>query len=56
MALLQRFLDTSAIADFLANKKNSASFKFKTKIADRTGKDGTKNVRIRVPLKYFSNF
>ena len=30
-------------------------FKFKTKIAGRTGNGGTKNVKIRVPLKYFSN-
>ena len=27
----------------------------KPKIADRTGNDGTKNNKIRVPLKYFSN-
>ena len=38
------------------NDNNSASFKFKTKIADRTGNDGTKNVKIRVPLKDLSNF
>ena len=44
-----------AIADFPAdNNSNSASFKFKTKIADQTGNDGTKNVKIRVPLKYLS--
>ena len=30
-------------------------FKFKTKIEGRTGNDGTKNVKIRVPLKYLSN-
>ena len=34
----------------------SASFKFKIKIAGRTGNDGTKNVNIMVPLKYLSNF
>ena len=28
---------------------------FKTKIACRTGNDGTKNFKIRVPLKYLSN-
>ena len=28
----------------------------KPKIADRTGNDCTKNNKIRVPLKYFSNF
>ena len=51
------FLDNNgAIADFLADNNNSASFKFKTKIAGRSGNDGTKNVKIRVPLKYLSNF
>ena len=45
-----------AIADFPAVNNNSASFKFKTKIAARTGNDGRKNVEIRVPLKYLSNF
>ena len=45
----------SAIIDFPANDNNSASFKFKTKIAGRTENDGTKNVKIRVPLKYLSN-
>ena len=45
-----------AIAEFPANNKNSASFKFKTKIAGRIGNDDTKNVKIRVPLKYLSNF
>ena len=30
--------------------------KLKTKIAGRTGNDGTKNVKIRVPLKYLSKF
>ena len=45
----------SAIADFPADNNNSASFKFKTKIAGRTRKDGAKNVKIRVLLKYLSN-
>ena len=45
-----------AIADFPANDNNSASFKFRTKIAGRTRNDDTKNVKIRVPLKYSSNF
>ena len=35
---------------------NSASFKFKTKKAGRTGNDGIKNVKIRVPLKCLTNF
>ena len=45
-----------AIADFPADNNNIASSKFKTKIAGRTENDGTENVKIRVPLKYFSNF
>ena len=50
-------LDTNDdIADFPADNNNSYYFKFKTKIADITGKDGTKNVKIRVPLKYLRNF
>ena len=40
------FLDNNgAIADFSANNDNSASFKFKTKIACRTENNGTKNVK-----------
>ena len=35
---------------------NNASFKFKTKIAGRTGNDGTKNIKIMVLLKYLSHF
>ena len=60
MVLLQRFkpfLNTNgAIADFPADNKSSASLIFKTKITDGIGDDGTKNVRIRVPLKYLNNF
>ena len=40
----------------IAYNNNSGSFKFKTKIAGRIGQDGIKNVKIRVPLKYLSNF
>ena len=36
------FLNNSAVADFPANNNNSASFKFQTKLASRTGNDGTK--------------
>ena len=49
------FFDNSAIADFPANNNNSASFKFRTRIMGRTGNDRTKNVEIRVPLKYLSS-
>ena len=53
----ERFLDNGAIVDSPTDdNNNSASFKFKTKIADRTENDGTKNVKIRIPLKYLSNF
>ena len=45
-----------AIANFPADNNNIASFKFKLKIAGRTGNDGTKNVKITLPLKYFSHF
>ena len=45
------FLNNGAIADFPMNNNNSAAFKFKRKIADRKGNDGTKNIKIRVPLK-----
>ena len=48
--------DNGAIADFPADKNNSASFKYKTKITGRIENDGTKNVETRVPLKYLSNF
>ena len=51
------FLDNSGdIADFPADNSNSALFKYKTKIAGRIGYDGTKKSKIRVPLKYLSNF
>ena len=51
------YLDNnSAIADFSTDNNNSALLKFKTKIWGRTGNDGIKSVKMRVPLKYFSNF
>ena len=34
------------IADFLADNNNNASFKFKIKIADRIGNDGTKMLKL----------
>ena len=48
--------DYGVIAYSPADNNNSASFKFKTKIAGRLGNDGTKNVKVRVPLKHLSNF
>ena len=53
----ESYLDNNdAIADFPADNNNSASFKLKSEIAGRTGNDGTKYVKIKVPLKYLSNF
>ena len=43
--------NNGAIDDFPADYNNSASLKFKTKIASRIENDGTKNVKLRVPLK-----
>ena len=44
------------IADFTADNNNSASFKFKAKIAGGIGNNGRRDIKIRVPLKYLSNF
>ena len=44
------------VANFSAVNHNSASFKFKQKIAGKTADGGSKNVEIMVPLKYLSNF
>ena len=48
--------DNGDIANFPADNNNSGSFKFKTKIAGRVGNNGRKHVKIRVSLKYLSNF
>ena len=40
-----------AITDFATDNYNNASFKFKTKIADRIENNDTKEVKIMVPLK-----
>ena len=47
--------DAGAFIDFTAND-DTDSFKFKLKLTDKTGHDGTKNLEIMVPLKYLSNF
>ena len=47
--------DAGAFIDFTAND-DTDSFKFKQKLTDKTGHDGTKNLEIMVPLKYLSNF
>ena len=48
--------NNGAIADFPSDNNNSASFRFKTKIVARIGNNGTKDVKVMIPLKYFSNF
>ena len=50
------FLANGAIADVPVYENNSVFLKFKTEISGRTGNDGTKNVKVRVLLKYLSNF
>ena len=53
----ESFLNTNGVVAHLpADQNNSTLFKFKTKIASRTEIDGTKTVKVRVPLRYFSNF
>ena len=46
-------MNNGGIANFLGN---SSSFKLKQKITGKTRDDGRKDVKIMVPLKYFSNF
>ena len=57
---MNHFLDADcAITDFPDNNSannNSASFKFKQKLTNKTVAGGTKNVGIMMPLKYLSNF
>ena len=54
---VEPFLNVNVtIDDFPAENNSNASFKFKTKIAGRIGDNGTKNVKIRVSLKYLSKF
>ena len=48
--------NNGAISIFPTDDNNSASFKFKTKLAGRTRNNGRKDVKIRVPLKYLTNF
>ena len=53
------FINASgAIVVFPAENNKSVSFKFKTKIAGRTEEedDDIKNVKIRLPFKFLSNF
>ena len=41
----------NGVTDFPADKNNNALFKFKTKIVDRTGNNGTKDIKIIAALK-----
>ena len=52
----ESYESNGAIVDFPADSNNSALFKFKTKIAGTIGNNGRKEVKIRVPFKYLSNF
>ena len=53
----ERALDNyNNIIDFPANNNNSIWFEFKQQITGQTGRGGTKNFEITVPLKYLSNF
>ena len=47
--------NNNVIVNFAKNYLTD-SFNFKVKMTGQTGDDGTKNVEIMVPLKYFSNF
>ena len=48
--------DNGNVIDFSNDIYNSISSKFKQKITEQTGNDGTKDAEIQVPLKYLSNF
>ena len=48
--------DAGGVVNSSDANNNSASFKFKQKITDKTAAGGTKNVEIMVTLKYLSNF
>ena len=44
------------IIDFTADNNDSISFKFKQQITGQTGNNETKDIEIKVTLKYLSNF
>ena len=48
--------NNGAIAHFPGDNNNSASFKCKTEITSRIGNNGTKDVKIMVPLIYLNIF
>ena len=47
--------NNNAIANFAENNLPD-SFDFKAKMTGQPGDNGTKNVKIMIPLKYLSNF
>ena len=47
-------VNNNATVDFTDNNRTD-SFNFKVKMTGQTGDNGTKNVKIKVPLKYLSN-
>ena len=60
-SLLQHYRDEKVLnnhdaIDDVADNTTTGSFKFKENITGQTGKDGTKSVKIFIPLKYLSNF
>ena len=58
-SLWQYYRDQPALTDAGALDNfpgNNTSLKFKQKITCKTGNNGTKDVKIMVPLKYLSNF
>ena len=58
-SLWQYYRDEPAVTNSSALDNfpgNSASFIFKQKITSSTGNNGTKDVKIMVPLKHFSIF
>ena len=48
-------VNNNAVVNFAGNNLTN-SFNFKVKMTSQTGVDGTKNVKIMLPLKYSSNF
>ena len=48
-------VNNSNIVDFAVNNLTK-SFNFKAKVTGQIGDNGTKEVKIMVPLKYFRNF
>ena len=61
-SLWQQYRDESVldnnnnIIDFPVNNNNSNLFKFKQQATWQTGNGGAKDVEMKVPLKYLSNF